>query len=198
MPLTTRITKFFGIEHPILLAPMAMVLSFGELRQFADRVRAAGVPLIAQVQTLEQTRRALDVGADIVAAQGGEAGGHGTSVRSTFTRVPEVVDVVAERSPETPVLAAGGVVDGSGSGGGSGAGCRRRAGGYQVLGCRRGACFAASTAAGSRGRRRRHLSPMTMDPSTARLSGGLASRSPIPKSLSSRHVWRFSWAWDGR
>ena len=94
--------------------PATVMLSFGELRPFADRIRGAGVPLIAQVQTLDQARQALDVGAEIVAAQGGEAGGHGMSVRSTFTLVPEVVDVVAERSPETLVLAAGGVADGRG------------------------------------------------------------------------------------
>lgn len=94
--------------------PATIMLSFGELRPFADRIREAGVPLIAQVQTLDQARQALDVGAEIVAAQGGEAGGHGMSVRSTFTLVPEVVDVVAERSPETLVLAAGGVADGRG------------------------------------------------------------------------------------
>jgi nitronate monooxygenase len=180
--LTTRLTEFFGIAHPILLAPMAMIsggrlaaavtaagglgligggygdadwlqrefgladgervgcgfitwslarnaelldmvlaqhpatvmLSFGELSPFADRIHTAGVPLIAQVQTLDHARQALDAGAEILAAQGGEAGGHGMSVRSTFTLVPEVVDIVAERSPETLVLAAGGVADGRG------------------------------------------------------------------------------------
>jgi nitronate monooxygenase len=182
MSLTTRLTKFFGIEHPILLAPMAgisggrlaaavttagglgligggygdadwlqtqfgqadgarvgygfitwslarnpglldmvlerrpatVMLSFGELRPFADRVHAAGVPLIAQAQTVDHARRALDAGAEIVVAQGGEAGGHGMSARSTFTLVPEVADIVAERSPDTLVLAAGGVADGRG------------------------------------------------------------------------------------
>jgi nitronate monooxygenase len=182
MPLTTRLTRFFGIEHPILLAPMAgisggrlaadvtaagglgligggygdlgwlqrefglaggakvgcgfitwslarnpdlldmvldqqpatIMLSFGDLRPFAERVHAAGVPLIAQVQTLDHARQALDAGAEILAAQGGEAGGHGMSVRSTFTLVPEVADIVAERSPDTLVLAAGGVADGRG------------------------------------------------------------------------------------
>jgi nitronate monooxygenase len=94
--------------------PATIMLSFGGLRPFADRIRAAGVPLIAQVQTLDQARQALDIGAEIVAAQGGEAGGHGMSVRSTFTLVPEVVDIVAERSSETLVLAAGGVADGRG------------------------------------------------------------------------------------
>jgi nitronate monooxygenase len=180
--LATRLTESFGIEHPILLAPMAMVsggwlaaavtsagglgligggygdaewlqrefdlaegtrvgcgfitwsaarkpelleqalernpatilLSFGDLRPFADRIRAAGVPLTAQVQNLDHARQALDAGADLIVAQGGEAGGHGMSVRSTFTLVPDVVDLVAARSPGTLVVAAGGVADGRG------------------------------------------------------------------------------------
>jgi len=66
------------------------------------------------VQTLEHARQALDAGAQIVVAQGGEAGGHGMTVRSTFTLVPDVVDLTAERAPETLVLAAGGVADGRG------------------------------------------------------------------------------------
>ncbi|WP_264060124.1 NAD(P)H-dependent flavin oxidoreductase [Mycobacterium montefiorense] len=182
--LSTRLTEFFGIEHPILLAPMAMVsggrlaaavasggglgligggygnadwlrsefgeaggakvgcgfitwslarepelleqvldrqpaaimLSFGDIRPFAERIHAAGVPLIAQVQKLDQARQALDVGAEIIVAQGGEAGGHGMAVRSTFTLVPEVVDLVVAGSPETLVVAAGGVADGRGLG----------------------------------------------------------------------------------
>ncbi len=180
MTLRTRLTEFVGIEHPILLAPMAgvsggrlaaavtsagglgligggygdkdwlerefdragptrvgcgfitwslartpelldaalarrpatIMLSFGELRPFADRIRAAGVPLTAQVQNLEHARRALDAGAEIIVAQGGEAGGHGMTARSTFTLVPDVVDLVADRSPQTLVVAAGGVADG--------------------------------------------------------------------------------------
>jgi nitronate monooxygenase len=179
---TTRLTEFFGIEHPILSAPMALIsggrlaaavtssgglgligggygdsdwlqrefgltdgarvgcgfitwslarkpelldetlqrqpatimLSFGDLQPFAEQIHAAGVPLIAQVQTLDHARQALDAGAEILAAQGGEAGGHGMTVRSTFTLVPDVVDLAAERSPETLVLAAGGVADGRG------------------------------------------------------------------------------------
>jgi nitronate monooxygenase len=180
--LTTRLTEFFGIEHPILLAPMAEVsggrlaaavtaagglgligggygdagwlqrqfdeaqgagvgvgfitwslarnpepldaalarqpatimLSFGDPMEFADRIHAANVPLTVQVQTLEQARRALDAGAEVIVAQGGEAGGHGMNSRSTFTFVPEIVDLVAKHSPSTLVVAAGGVADGRG------------------------------------------------------------------------------------
>lgn len=178
----TRLTEFFGIEHPIVSAPMALIsggklaaavtsagglgligggygdsawlarefdradraavgcgfitwslarqpelldealerrpaavmLSFGEPQPFAERIHTAGIPLMAQVQTLEQARQALDSGAQIVVAQGSEAGGHGMTIRSTFTLVPDVADLAAERAPETLVLAAGGVGDGRG------------------------------------------------------------------------------------
>ena len=90
------------------------MLSFGDPMEFADRIHAANVPLTVQVQTLEQARRALDAGAEVIVAQGGEAGGHGMNSRSTFTFVPEIVDLVAKHSPSTLVVAAGGVADGRG------------------------------------------------------------------------------------
>ena len=102
------------LDQTLERQPATIMLSFGDLQPFADRIHAAGIPLIAQVQTLDHARQALDAGAEILVAQGGEAGGHGMTVRSTFTLVPEVVDLVAERSPDTLVLAAGGVVDGRG------------------------------------------------------------------------------------
>jgi nitronate monooxygenase len=102
------------LDDTLARQPATIMLSFGDLQPFADRVHAAGVPLIAQTQNLDHARQALDVGADIIVAQGGEAGGHGMSVRSTFTLVPDVVDLIAERSPKTLVLAAGGVADGRG------------------------------------------------------------------------------------
>jgi nitronate monooxygenase len=51
----------------------------------------------------------LDVGANVVVAQGGEAGGHGGG-RATLPFVPAVVDIAGS----TPVLAAGGIADGRG------------------------------------------------------------------------------------
>ncbi|WP_406498378.1 nitronate monooxygenase [Streptomyces sp. NBC_01604] len=180
--LTTRLTHAFGIEHPVVLAPMdlvsgaplatavttagglgmigggygegewlkrefdaaagtrvgcgfitwslarhselldvaleyqpaAVMLSFGDPAPFADRIRAAAVPLLCQVHTLDQARQALDAGTDVIVAQGGEAGGHGVGTRSTFTLVPDVADLIAERSPHTLLLGAGGVADGRG------------------------------------------------------------------------------------
>ena len=102
------------VDETLQWRPAAIMLSFGDLHPFAERIHAAVVPLIAQVQTLEHARLALDAGAQILVAQGSEAGGHGMTVRTTFTLVPEVVDLAAERAPETLVLAAGGVADGRG------------------------------------------------------------------------------------
>lgn len=90
-------------------APKIMFLSFGELTDFAPVIKQAGIPLIAQVQTLAQARRAVDEGADVIVAQGAEAGGHG-SARSTLPFVPAVVDAVGD----IPVVAAGGIADGRG------------------------------------------------------------------------------------
>lgn len=106
--------------HPELLdialehQPAAVMLSFGDPAPFADRIRAAGIPLLCQIHTLDQARRALDAGADVVVAQGGEAGGHGVGTRSTFTLVPDVADLIADRAPATLLLGAGGAADGRG------------------------------------------------------------------------------------
>ncbi len=72
-----------------------------------ERARAAGVPVAALVGTVEHARRQVEAGADIIVAQGGEAGGH-TGEISTMVLVPEVVDAVAPM----PVLAAGGIATG--------------------------------------------------------------------------------------
>jgi nitronate monooxygenase len=89
--------------------PPAIMLSFGDIRPHVDKIRHAGALLICQVQTLAQAKDAASNGADILVAQGAEAGGHGIS-RSTFPFVPAVADAV----PSVPLVAAGGVADGRG------------------------------------------------------------------------------------
>jgi nitronate monooxygenase len=89
--------------------PAAVMLSFGDPRPFAPAIRAAGARLICQVQTLAQAREASDAGADVIVAQGTEAGGHGQS-EPLFTLLPQVVDAC----PGTPIVAAGGIADGRG------------------------------------------------------------------------------------
>ena len=90
--------------------PRAIMLSFGDPKPCAARIKAAGALLICQVQDEEMALQALDAGADILVAQGTEAGGHGAS-RTTIDIVPAIVDLAAGR---VPVAAAGGIGDGRG------------------------------------------------------------------------------------
>lgn len=101
------------LEQTLARRPRAVMLSFGDLSPFAAQIKAAGVPLIAQIQCLDHARAALDAGADLLVAQGAEAGGHGAS-RASMTLVPEVADLLAARAPEVLLLAAGGIADGRG------------------------------------------------------------------------------------
>lgn len=97
------------VEQALAHHPKTVMLSFGDPRPFVAPIRRAGAALIIQVTDLDEARQALDAGADIIVAQGTEAGGHGGR-RSTLPFVPVVVDLVTP----TPVLAAGGIADGRG------------------------------------------------------------------------------------
>jgi nitronate monooxygenase len=93
--------------------PAAVMLSFGDPRPFVDEIRAAGAFLICQCQDMDHIADAVDVGADVVVAQGAEAGGHG-ALRGTLSFVPEAADFIAKASPHAMLLAAGGIADGRG------------------------------------------------------------------------------------
>ena len=90
--------------------PAAVVLSFGDPRPFVDRIKGSGALVICQIQSIALAKEAAAAGADVLIAQGTEAGGHGVS-RGLVTLLPEVVDAVGK---STPVLAAGGIADGRG------------------------------------------------------------------------------------
>ncbi|QCI66531.1 NAD(P)H-dependent flavin oxidoreductase [Phreatobacter stygius] len=102
-------------KDPTLLAavltrrPPAIFLSFGSIGGFAGRIKAAGIALVVQIQSVAEARLAAAEGADVIVAQGTEAGGHGGS-RATLPLVPAVVDAVGA----IPVVAAGGIGDGRG------------------------------------------------------------------------------------
>lgn len=90
--------------------PAAVMLSFGDPTPFAARIKGAGPKIICQVQSLAQAKQAAAAGADIIIAQGRDAGGHSGTTRGTMGLVPAVVDAVAP----IPVVAAGGIADGRG------------------------------------------------------------------------------------
>jgi nitronate monooxygenase len=80
------------------------------------RCHARGIVVMVMVTNVGDALGAVATGADIIVAQGAEAGGHRSTWRAearndvgTFSLVPEVVDAVA-----VPVIAAGGIADGRG------------------------------------------------------------------------------------
>jgi len=94
------------------LAAGVPVISFfwGDPSPFIDRVHDAGALVTLTVGSAAEARRAVDQGVDIVIAQGWEAGGHVWGEVASLALIPAVVDAV----PDTPVVAAGGIVDGRG------------------------------------------------------------------------------------
>jgi len=94
-------------------APAAIMLSFGDPMPFRRQIKTAGSALLCQVQTVAHAHSALAAEADIIIAQGTEAGGHG-GARATLTLVPEVADIIARERPDTLLVAAGGIADGRG------------------------------------------------------------------------------------
>ncbi len=84
-----------------------IIFSFADPRPWLPRAQDAGVTTICQVQTLGAAKAALDAGADVLLAQGNEAGGH----TGEMNLLPLLVDLVA-RYPHVPILAAGGITSG--------------------------------------------------------------------------------------
>ena len=101
------------LDQVLAKQPAALMLSFGDVEPHASRIKALGVPLICQVQGMKYLREAVAAGADIIVAEGSEAGGH-SGYRGVFSLVPEAADYLAKHSPDTVLVAAGGVGDGRG------------------------------------------------------------------------------------
>jgi enoyl-[acyl-carrier protein] reductase II len=103
---------------PEMIVPYLPVLFEEEVRIFVaglavpekhvPEMKAHGIKIMVMVGKVKHAQRAESSGADVVAAQGTEAGGH-TGEIGTLALVPQVVDAV-----KIPVVAAGGIVDGRG------------------------------------------------------------------------------------
>ncbi len=76
--------------------------------EFIDEMHERGMKVIVMCGRVRHAQKSEAAGADIVAAQGTEAGGH-TGEIGTMALVPQIVDAV-----NIPVLAAGGLADGRG------------------------------------------------------------------------------------
>ncbi len=91
----------------------------GNPGDLVERAHAEGMLVVSMVTTVEEAILVVERGADVVVAQGAEAGGHRSAfdlgpgdeapLVGTLALVPQVVDAV-----DVPVVAAGGIVDGRG------------------------------------------------------------------------------------
>jgi NAD(P)H-dependent flavin oxidoreductase YrpB (nitropropane dioxygenase family) len=94
-----------------LEAGLAIVsLFWGDPQPYVDQVHDAGALLVHTVGSAEEAKRVVATGADVVVAQGWDAGGHVWGQVGTLSLVPAVVDAVEP----TPVIAAGGIGDARG------------------------------------------------------------------------------------
>ena len=105
------------VEAALEAGATVVSAALGDPAPLAPLARSAGAPLLAMVSTVEEARRSVASGAEVVIAQGAEAGGHRTTfdladglpLIGGMALVPRVVDAV-----EVPVVAAGGIMDGRG------------------------------------------------------------------------------------
>jgi nitronate monooxygenase len=108
---------FQHLELVLALAPPIVSFHFGLPDEAAVRaLRDAGITVISTATTVGEARTLEARGADVIIAQGVEAGGHRGMFEatldeqtSTMALVPRVVDAV-----RVPVIAAGGIMDARG------------------------------------------------------------------------------------
>lgn len=89
--------------------PDVFAAGLGTPEWVISEMHSHGIKVISAIGNVKSALSVKEAGADIIVAQGHEAGGH-TGRIGTFALVPQVVDAV---SP-TPVVAAGGIGDGRG------------------------------------------------------------------------------------
>ncbi|MBD3663033.1 NAD(P)H-dependent flavin oxidoreductase [Sulfitobacter aestuariivivens] len=93
------------IDHKI----HAVSLFWGMDSDAISTAKSAGLVVLSSVGSVTEAKAAEAAGADIIVAQGWEAGGHVWGEVSTLALVPAVADAV-----DIPVVAAGGIADGRG------------------------------------------------------------------------------------
>lgn len=95
------------LEACIDQAVHGVSLFWGMEPKAIERAKAGGLVVLMSVGCAEEARTAAAAGADIIVAQGWEAGGHVWGQVSTIALVPAVADAM-----DLPVVAAGGISDG--------------------------------------------------------------------------------------
>jgi nitronate monooxygenase len=111
-------------EHVPLLS-----IGMGNPGKISGQAHNAGTKVMSMVTTTEEAIRVAEGGADIIVAQGSEAGGHRSTfdvdpnneppLIGTMALVPQVIDALSSSSSvfsssDIPVIASGGIIDGRG------------------------------------------------------------------------------------
>ncbi|MFN8837289.1 MAG: NAD(P)H-dependent flavin oxidoreductase [Burkholderiales bacterium] len=107
---TIRTRALFAEQVDAVLASDvdAVATAVGLALEVVARVRASGKTTIALVGTPRHASAALAAGAEVLVAQGYDAGGH-TGTIGTLSLVPQVVELAGD----VPVIAAGGIACGA-------------------------------------------------------------------------------------
>jgi enoyl-[acyl-carrier protein] reductase II len=90
--------------------PKVLSLFWGDFAGVIAAANEAGIVTMVQVGSAAEARKAVADGADVIVAQGVEAGGHVRGTIGLVALLPAVLSVAGE----SPVLAAGGIADASG------------------------------------------------------------------------------------
>ena len=102
-----------NLDRVLSRRPRAILLSHGDPRPLAPRIKQAKIPLICQVQDLQGASLAVEAMADVVVAQGCAAAGR-SGARSTLALLPDVADFLNQEAHDTLLMAAGGIADARG------------------------------------------------------------------------------------
>ena len=215
LPLKASIVPFTAATCAVVeqLAPAVVSFHFGlPDAALVARVKAAGCKIISSATSLREAQFLAERGVDAIIAQGAEAGGHRgmfieTDVATqigTLALVHEIVNAVA-----TPVIAAGGIVDGRGIAaafalGATGCAARHRLsrlpGGHDLS---RAPCGAGRARPADRHHQCAERTPGALDPHALRararpaqrrhpqLSAGHARAPPAPRQGRSQRLRRF-------
>ncbi len=99
-----QVEAVLGSEVPLIATAVGLP------PEVIARAKAAGKVTLSLIGTPKHARAALAAGADILVAQGYDAGGH-TGTIGTLSLVPQIVEIAAPSG--VPVIAAGGIATGA-------------------------------------------------------------------------------------
>jgi len=103
--------EFFDAQMQVVIEERVPVYAsgLGNPGPWMQELRANGTKVMAVVGAVRHAIQVKSSGLDVIVAQGHDGGGHNSPI-GTMALIPQVVDAVGD----TPVLGAGGIVDGRG------------------------------------------------------------------------------------